>query len=169
MGVAALGVEPTARRDATDACHVPVDRPPSELREWRVRIDAREPLAIGFLPLLILPVIAFLAAPSMPRWGFMWAMAFALYAGCKWLTYCEARVRGVASDRLRALGYLLAWPGMDATAFLGANRSPCPAAPIRVDSCRAQDVIRRDADLGRRPHRRRRSTRFWPAGSAWSA
>jgi len=51
----------------------------------------------------------------------MWATAFALYAGCKWLTYCEARVDGVSSDRLRALGYLLAWPGMDATAFLGAR------------------------------------------------
>ena len=51
----------------------------------------------------------------------MWAMAFALYAGCKWLTYREARVRGVAPERSRALGYLLAWPGMDATAFLGGT------------------------------------------------
>jgi hypothetical protein len=54
----------------------------------------------------------------MPRWTFMWVMASALYAGCKWLTYSEARARGAGSDRLRALGYLLAWPGMDATAFL---------------------------------------------------
>jgi hypothetical protein len=75
----------------------------------------------GLLPLLILPVVALLAASSMPRWGFMWAMAFALYAGCKWLTYREARARGAASDRRRALGYLFAWPGMDAAAFLGAT------------------------------------------------
>ena len=82
-------------------------------------IDARVSLwPVGFLPLLILPVGALLLASSMPRWGFMWAMAFALYAGCKWLTYREARARGVAPDRLRAVGYLLAWPGMDATAFL---------------------------------------------------
>jgi predicted DCC family thiol-disulfide oxidoreductase YuxK len=86
------------------------------------KTDARASLwPLGFLPLFILPVIALLAAPSMPRWGFMWAMAFALYAGCKWLTYREARVRGVASNRSRALGYLLAWPGMDATAFLGVT------------------------------------------------
>jgi len=86
------------------------------------KIDARASLwPVGLLPLFILPVVAFLAAPSMPPWGFMWAMAFALYAGCKWLTYCEARVRGVASDRRLALGYLLAWPGMDATAFLSAT------------------------------------------------
>ena len=81
----------------------------------------------GVFPLLILPVVALLGAAWMPRWGFMWAMAFALYAGCKWLTYREARVRGVASDRLRALGYLLAWPGMDATAFLrGTDRLAQP-------------------------------------------
>jgi hypothetical protein len=64
----------------------------------------------------------------MPRWGVMWVMAFALYAGCKWLTYHEARARGVAPDRLRVLGYLLAWPGMDATAFLGGT------SPLRQPS-----------------------------------
>ena len=86
------------------------------------RIDAAPSLwPLGFLPLLILPVMALLVAPWIPRWGFMWAMAFALYAGCKWLTYRQARGRGVASNRLRALGYLLAWPGMDATTFLGGT------------------------------------------------
>ena len=54
----------------------------------------------------------------MPQWGFMWAMAFALYGACKWLTYRRTEARGVAPQRLRALGYLLAWPGMDAAAFL---------------------------------------------------
>ena len=78
---------------------------------------------------MILPVVALLAASWLPRWGFMWAMAFALYAGCKWLTYREARVRGVASDRLRALGYLLAWPGMDAEAFLGGTDRPAQPHP----------------------------------------
>ena len=82
---------------------------------------------LGFLPLLIVPVVALIAAPWMPRWGFMWAMACALYAGCKWLSYREARVRGVASNRPRALGYLLAWPGMDPTPFLcGADRCVQP-------------------------------------------
>jgi len=74
------------------------------------------PLAI--LPLLTFPIAAWLLESHMPRWAFMWAMAFALYAGCKWLTYQEARARGVATGSLRVLGYLLAWPGMDAAAFL---------------------------------------------------
>lgn len=73
---------------------------------------------LGFLPLVVLPVMAWRVAPWLPRWGFMWAMACALYAGCKWLTYREARVRGVAADRRSALAYLFAWPGMDAAAFL---------------------------------------------------
>lgn len=82
-------------------------------------VDARRSLwPIGLLPLLILPVVALLVSSRMPPWGFMWAMAFALYAGCKWLTYREARARNGAPDRLRALGYLLAWPGMNAAAFL---------------------------------------------------
>jgi predicted DCC family thiol-disulfide oxidoreductase YuxK len=75
----------------------------------------------GLLPLLTLPVVALLLRSWLPRWGFMWALACALFAGCKWLTYREARARGVAPDRLRTLGYLLAWPGMDATAFLGGT------------------------------------------------
>jgi predicted DCC family thiol-disulfide oxidoreductase YuxK len=82
----------------------------------------RWPLAL--LPLLTLPVVALFLRSWMPHWGFMWAMAFALYAGCKWLTYREARARGDAPDRRRALGYLLAWPGMDATAFLCGTGPP---------------------------------------------
>jgi hypothetical protein len=72
---------------------------------------------IDILPLLVLPAIAVLLRSRMPSWEFVWAMACALYAGCKWLTYRQARTRG-AVDGLRALGYLLAWPGMDSTAFL---------------------------------------------------
>ena len=95
------------------------------------QIGARRSLAlIDGLPLLVLPVVALLAASRLPRWGFMWAMAFALYAGCKWLTYREARLRGVASDRLGTLGYLLAWPGMDAEAFLsGTDHRPAQPHP----------------------------------------
>ena len=36
-----------------------------------------------FLPLVTFPIAAFLIASQTPAWGFMWAMAFALYAGCK--------------------------------------------------------------------------------------
>jgi alginate O-acetyltransferase complex protein AlgI len=99
--------------------------------EWHVRGTLHHglPRSLGFLPILILPVVALLLASAMPRWGFMWAMAFALYAGCKWLTYREARARGAEPDPLRVLGYLLAWPGMDATAFLEGTGLPAPPLP----------------------------------------
>jgi hypothetical protein len=59
----------------------------------------------------------------MPRWAFMWTMAGALYAACKWLTYRQVRSRIGTGDRRRMVGYLLAWPGMDADAFLIPTRA----------------------------------------------
>jgi hypothetical protein len=70
-----------------------------------------------------------LVPASLPRWAAMWAIACALYAGCKWLTYREALNGGAAPGRRRALGYLLLWPGMDAPAFLaGAEPVAGPRA-----------------------------------------
>jgi len=54
----------------------------------------------------------------MPAWALMWATAVGIYGCCKWLTYDQARRRGVPAGGLRAAGYLLAWPGMDAVAFM---------------------------------------------------
>jgi hypothetical protein len=67
----------------------------------------------------------------MPRWVFMWAMALALYGGCKWLTYAPVRGRIGARDRRRMVGYLLAWPGMDPLAFLSASRAVADPPPVR--------------------------------------
>src|SRR5262245_10632064 len=54
----------------------------------------------------------------MPGWALMWATAAAIYGSFKWLTYDQARRNGVPAGGARAAGYLLAWPGMDAAAFL---------------------------------------------------
>jgi hypothetical protein len=65
----------------------------------------------------------------MPRWAFMWAMAFAIYGSCKWLTYQVVRSRLHVNACSRSVGYLLAWPGMDAAAFLSSRGVvPQPAA-----------------------------------------
>ena len=64
----------------------------------------------------------------MPAWLFMWTMAGALYAACKWLTFRDARARGVAAGGARTLGYLLLWPGMDAAAFLAGDAVRRPQA-----------------------------------------
>ncbi len=53
----------------------------------------------------------------------MWALAVAIYAGCKWLTWHRTPKSGASLGK--QFGYLLAWPGMDAGAFL----DPCPSPP----------------------------------------
>jgi predicted DCC family thiol-disulfide oxidoreductase YuxK len=77
---------------------------------------------VDFLPLATLPCLALLLRTQVAAWVFMWAMAFALFWGCKWLTYRETIRRGTRPGLARTLGYLLAWPGMDATDFLNAQK-----------------------------------------------
>src|SRR5262245_31304336 len=75
-------------------------------------------------PLIALPAAVILLAPSSwPRWTFMWALAVAIYACCKWLTWRAVPV-SAASVWLH-VAYLLAWPGLDAAAFL---QRPSPSA-----------------------------------------
>ena len=42
----------------------------------------------------------------------MWLMAFAIFFGCKWLTWKRACRTGLHPSTLGSLGYLFAWPGM---------------------------------------------------------
>jgi alginate O-acetyltransferase complex protein AlgI len=65
-----------------------------------------------------------LAAP--PAWAVMWAIAFASFFACKWLTWARqtpATVPGRAAD---AAAYFLAWPGMDPAAFLRRGTGVLP-------------------------------------------
>jgi alginate O-acetyltransferase complex protein AlgI len=71
----------------------------------------------GWLPLIALPLLALLLiAADWPRWALMWLLALAIYAGCKWLTWRRTPVAG--APWWKHAGYLLAWPGLDAAAFL---------------------------------------------------
>jgi uncharacterized protein YqjF (DUF2071 family) len=74
---------------------------------------------VRWAPLLLLPPLAGLALlPRLPAWAFMWALAYAIFFGCKWATLIRA---GDALRRAfagRVLAYLFAWPGMDAAEFL---------------------------------------------------
>jgi alginate O-acetyltransferase complex protein AlgI len=51
-----------------------------------------------------------------PPWAVMWGLAGAIFAACKWLTWARTPVPGATVGR--QIEYLLAWPGMDAKAFL---------------------------------------------------
>lgn len=62
----------------------------------------------------------------MPAWAFMWGLAGAIFAGCRWLTWRRAAVAGV--PWWRHAGYLIAWPGLDAVSFLTRPSAAPPAA-----------------------------------------
>ena len=89
---------------------------------------ARRQSLVTWLPLIVLPATAWLLRDAMPAWGFFWAMACAIYAACKWLTFREAVGSTAKPSTLRATGYLLAWVGMDAKPFLKPQAAD-PGAP----------------------------------------
>jgi hypothetical protein len=80
-------------------------------------------LWIAAFPLLALPALAIAVQDRLPAWLFMWVLSFAIFAGLKWMTWWKARTR-VAHSAGRSFAYLVAWPGMDAEAFLDAGERP---------------------------------------------
>jgi hypothetical protein len=72
---------------------------------------------IGWVPIAVLPLGSLAFRDLLPPWEFMWCLSFAIFAGLKWLTWWKARTQ-ITHARWRSAAYLLAWPGMDAEAFL---------------------------------------------------
>ncbi len=83
-----------------------------------------------YLPGLILALIPLCLINYLAPWVFMWTLAFALYAGCKWLTYYDAVSAGVPTTPLRAFIYLFVWPGMDAATFLRGDNYPVKSSVL---------------------------------------
>lgn len=83
---------------------------------------------VGWVPIVALPALAWFAAPTdLPRWARMWLIAFAMYAGLKWLSWWDARA--VRAPVWKHVAYLFTWPGMDARTFLKSSMrciSPTP-------------------------------------------
>lgn len=73
--------------------------------------------------------VALVAAWQLPSWVFMWVLAFAIFVGFKYLTYCEARAGGLAASKLTRYLYLFCWPGMSLKEF-AKRTSVTPAYPI---------------------------------------
>jgi predicted DCC family thiol-disulfide oxidoreductase YuxK len=103
---------PVARRTEAGEVARPTARQP--IRWWDV------------LPLLGLPVIAALATWTAPAWVLMWSVAFAQFAGVKWLIWRDANPPAAGVGR--ALGFLMFWPGMDARRFLVPAKRETPPA-----------------------------------------
>jgi len=80
-------------------------------------------------PLLLLLATAIVFGSWLTPWKYMWVLALAIFAGCKWLTWRRfVRMHGELSPA-RTAGYLLTWPGMDPRPF-----SQCAADQRRSQS-----------------------------------
>jgi hypothetical protein len=66
---------------------------------------------------------------TWPAWAAMWAIAAAVFAGCKWLTW--RRTPAPHAPAWRHAAYLFAWPGLDAKAFLDPRPLPKERRPGR--------------------------------------
>lgn len=80
-----------------------------------------------WLPLLMLGLAAAAFGRQLPPWLYMWALAVALFVGCKWLCFRRAIAHGANASLSRKLGFLFGWIGMDAGEFF-ARANP-PAKP----------------------------------------
>lgn len=85
-------------------------------------ITGRVPGWIGWAPLILLPLLSVILGAKQRPWVFMWLLAIAIFAGCKWLTWWQERIAGFAANWKRSAAYLLLWPGMDAQDFLDSAR-----------------------------------------------
>ena len=63
---------------------------------------------------------------AWPAWLVMWTLAGGVYCAGKLLTWRAAGDAGHGATRWRHTGYLLAWPGMDAPAFLAKTSAGRP-------------------------------------------
>ena len=89
--------------------------------------EAAAPVFISrtrWYPLAILPLAALPTRLLLSPWAFMWLMAFALFFGCKWLTLGTALQQKGRIGWFRVLGYLFAWPGMEAGRFISPEPGP---------------------------------------------
>jgi len=86
---------------------------------------------IGWLLLVLLPWLAITLRTRSSAWVFMWLLAAAIFAGCKWQTWWQARMaKRIPANWKRNAAYLLLWPGMDTQEFFDATADNRRVPPI---------------------------------------
>jgi hypothetical protein len=93
----------------------------SESEEIEIAEPTQGSQWVGWLPLSVLPLTAASCRNLLQPWVFMWTLSLAIFVSLKWLTFWRARTRA-SHPAWRSIAYLVVWPGMDADAFLDANR-----------------------------------------------
>lgn len=87
----------------------------------------------AWVPLLAFPAAVLTFRAEVAPWVFVSLLALAIFVGCRWLTFAMAIRAGAKPSSFRSAGYLLAWVGMDARAFL--NLDAKPARPLAMEWC----------------------------------
>jgi hypothetical protein len=89
----------------------------------------------GWAPLILLPLVTIALRARLLPWVFMWLLAAAIFAGCKWQRWWEARTAGrIVANWRRNAAYLLLWPGMETREFfhLTAEKRRIPPSEWRA-------------------------------------
>jgi membrane bound O-acyltransferase family protein len=87
----------------------------------RPKLDSQGIALAGWIPLIVLPASAIAIRSLLAPWCFMWTLAAAIFFGCKWQALWEQRdIPGTTIGR--SVGFLFAWPGMDAAGFLDIEK-----------------------------------------------
>jgi hypothetical protein len=94
----------------------PTHEPADEQIEFR-----RSSPIVEWLPLVFLPLIVLLTRNDLQPWVFMWLLAAAIFAGCKWLSFYAARGAARQAGWKRSVAFLFLWPGMNAREFLSTT------------------------------------------------
>lgn len=76
-----------------------------------------------WLPLLILVSATAVIGKFFPPWLYMWAIAFALFAGSKWLCFRRELAKGTTVSFARIAPFLFGWIGMEAAAFFANEKT----------------------------------------------
>jgi hypothetical protein len=85
---------------------------------------------IGWAPLVFLPLLTIESRTKLFPWVFMWLLAVAIFAGCKWQTWWEARAGGrVPRNWKLNVAYFVLWPGMDTREFFDDTAGKHPIRP----------------------------------------
>jgi len=63
---------------------------------------------------------------NLSGWALMWAMAFALFIGAKWITVSRLLFSRARIPPFRLMAYSLFWPGLNAVEFCTGSSVPRP-------------------------------------------
>lgn len=89
-----------------------------EIKRFHERAISKSGTLAAWAPLPILTASALIGGRHFPGWAYMWTIALAQFAGCKWLTFWPPFIESQRPRYRRAIAYLFAWPGMNAEKFL---------------------------------------------------